>query len=51
MALASKVEVARYIAEHFQPDFGALDLKKRVVALRKFILDSNPKTGPVASAP
>jgi hypothetical protein len=49
--VASKVEVARYIAEHFEPDLGALDLKKRVIALRKFILDSNPKTDPVASAP
>lgn len=49
--VATKVEVARYIAEHFEPDLGALDLKKRIVALRKFILDSNPKTGPSASAP
>lgn len=49
--VASKVEVARYIAEHFEPDLGALDLKKRVLALRKFILDSNPKTGAVTSAP
>lgn len=42
---ASKVEVARYIAEHFQPDWGVLDLKKRVLALQSFIVDSNPKTG------
>ncbi|MDO8270484.1 MAG: AAA family ATPase [Gammaproteobacteria bacterium] len=49
--VASKVEVARYITEHFEPDLGTLDLKKRVLALRKFILDSNPKMGPVASAP
>lgn len=49
--VASKVEVARYIAEHFAPDLSALDLKKRVLALRKFIVDSNPKTGPVASKP
>ena len=47
--VASKVEVARYIAEHFEPDLGAFDLKKRVFALRAFILDSNPKTGPVIS--
>lgn len=49
--VASKVEVARYIAAHFEPDFGVLDLNKRVVGLRKFILDSNPKTDPAASAP
>jgi len=48
---ASKVEVARFIAETFEPDFGALDLKKRVHAVRSFILDSNPKTGFGESAP
>ncbi|OYY74647.1 MAG: hypothetical protein B7Y40_03450 [Gammaproteobacteria bacterium 28-57-27] len=48
--VASKVEVARYITENFEPDLSALDLKKRVLALRNFILDSNPKTGTVASA-
>lgn len=48
---ASKVDVARYIADHFAPDLGELDLKKRIGALRKFILESNPKTGPSANAP
>ncbi len=49
-AVASKVEVARYISQHFEPDFGVLDLMKRVQKLRNFILDSNPKMGTVASA-
>lgn len=49
--VASKVEVARFIAETFEPDFGVLDLKKRVHAVRSFILDSNPKTGSGESAP
>ena len=49
--VASKVDVARYIAEHFEPDLSALDLRKKITALRRFILDSNPKTGPSASAP
>lgn len=49
--VASKVEVARYIADHFEPDLAMLDLKKRVLALRSFILDSNPKIGLAASAP
>ena len=48
-SMASKVEVARYIAEHFEPDLGLLDLRKRVAALRKFIMDSNPKIGPSAA--
>jgi hypothetical protein len=50
-ATASKVEVARYVAEQFAPDLGALDLKKRILALRKFILESNPKIGTVVGAP
>ena len=49
--VASKVEVARYIAEHFEPDFGVLDLKKRVLALQRFIVDSNPRTKPVTRPP
>ncbi|MCA3034562.1 MAG: hypothetical protein ING33_05025 [Rhodocyclaceae bacterium] len=49
--VASKVEVARFIAETFEPDFGVLDLKKRVHAVRSFILDSNPKTGSGESRP
>ena len=49
--VASKVDVARYIAEHFESDLGGLDLRKRMVALRRFILESNPKMGPSASAP
>ncbi|RZS42075.1 putative ATP-dependent endonuclease of OLD family [Limnobacter thiooxidans] len=47
--MASKVEVAKYVAANFEPDFGVLDLRKRVTELRKFILDSNPKTGPIAA--
>lgn len=42
---ALKVEVARYISENFQPDLTVLDLRKRVIALRKFILESNPNVG------
>jgi hypothetical protein len=41
--IASKVAVAKYIVDHFEPDLGALDLRKRVAALRRFILESNPK--------
>lgn len=48
--VASKVEVAKYVVGHFEPDLGALDLRKRVISLRKFIFDSNPKTGPVAAS-
>ncbi len=43
--VALKVEVARYITEKFDPDLGVLDLKRRVHALQKFIMQSNPKTG------
>jgi hypothetical protein len=49
-SMASKVEVAKYIVEHFSPDLSALDLRRRVASLRKFILDSNPKTGPAAAS-
>lgn len=45
--VASKVEVARYIAEHFTPDLNILDLKKKIFALKDFILESNPKTAPI----
>jgi predicted ATP-dependent endonuclease of OLD family len=44
-SIALKVEVAKYIAENFEPDFGALDLRRRVTLLLKFIRDSNPNTG------
>lgn len=40
--VASKVDVARYISEKFQPDFGVHDLKQQIQKLRKFILESNP---------
>ncbi len=43
--IASKVDVAKYISKNFEPDLDVLDLKKRIVALRKFILESNPTTG------
>lgn len=49
-ATASKVEVAKYIVENFAPDFSALDLRRRIASLRKFILDSNPKTGPATTS-
>lgn len=42
--VASKVEVARYISENFDPDFALYDLKQQVQLLRNFILESNPKT-------
>ncbi len=48
---ASKVDVARYISEKYEPDFEILDLKKQIQALRSFILASNPKvTSPTASS-
>ena len=49
-AMASKVEVAKYVVEHFEPDLGALDLRKRVALIRKFIVDSNPKMESVATS-
>ena len=39
---APKVEIARYIAKKYQPEFGVLDLAQRMNKLLKFILDSNP---------
>jgi hypothetical protein len=39
---APKVEVARYIASHYEPDFNILDLKGRMKKLLEFIQDSNP---------
>ena len=43
--MASKVDVARYIAKHYEPVLGQLDLTKRVHALYRFIVDSNPNAG------
>lgn len=48
--VASKVDVAKYICSNFAPDLGVLDLKKRVLALRKFIQESNPRTSSSRSA-
>lgn len=48
--VASKVDVARYISEHFEPDLSVLGLETRVHALRRFIVESNPRTGPSRSA-
>lgn len=39
---ASKVEVARYIAEHYPADFTVLDIKKQVDQICRFIHESNP---------
>jgi predicted ATP-dependent endonuclease of OLD family len=41
---ASKVKVAQYIAENFQPDFTVLDLASRLDGLIRFIKNANPKT-------
>jgi AAA domain, putative AbiEii toxin, Type IV TA system len=41
---ASKVEVARHLSGNFKPDLEILDLKKKVNAVRMFIVESNPKT-------
>lgn len=41
---ASKVKVAQYITENFQPDFTVLDLASRVDGLMRFIINANPKT-------
>lgn len=43
-AMASKVEVAKYVVANFEPNLNLLDLRKKVAALREFILDSNPRT-------
>ncbi len=48
--VALKVDVARYIAANFKPDFGLLDLKKRVTALQRFIRESNSKSSVYHSA-
>lgn len=40
--VASKVDVARYISDNLEPDFGVHDLKQQIQKLRKFILESNP---------
>lgn len=41
---ASKVKVAQYITESFQPDFTVLDLGKKLDELIHFIKSANPKT-------
>ncbi|HAU1190631.1 TPA: ATP-dependent nuclease [Legionella pneumophila] len=40
---ADKVKIARYITEHFKPDWENLDLKKKINDLVSFIIKSNPK--------
>ncbi|MDP2694880.1 MAG: AAA family ATPase [Gallionella sp.] len=40
---ASKVNVAKYIIENCEADFGRLDLKKQIQRLVDFISDSNPR--------
>lgn len=49
-SISSKVEVAKYIAGHFHPDFSVFDLRLRIDALRKFVHESNPKLGSTAAA-
>jgi predicted ATP-dependent endonuclease of OLD family len=39
---ASKVNVARQITEHYQPDLSIYDLKQQLNKLTKFIWESNP---------
>jgi hypothetical protein len=39
---ASKVEIARYIASKFDPDFTILDLREQLGKLIRFIRESNP---------
>lgn len=39
---ASKVEIARYICEHFKPQLDVYDLKKQLLRLHKFVAESNP---------
>lgn len=39
---ASKVMIAKYIAEKYSPDVNSLDLKKQLEALIHFIKESNP---------
>jgi hypothetical protein len=43
---APKVDIARYIAATFEPDFSAYDLRERLIALKRFILESNPPQVP-----
>lgn len=40
---ASKVDVARHIAENYKPDFSIYDLRQRITKLVQFIRESNPK--------
>ncbi len=39
---ASKVDVARYVTEHFEPNYEIYDLKLQIEKLMKFIKASNP---------
>jgi predicted ATPase len=48
--MASKVEVAKHVTANFEPDLAVRDLRRRVTSLRNFILESNPKTGPLATS-
>jgi hypothetical protein len=41
-AQASKVGVARYVTEHFEPNYEIYDLKSQIEKLMKFIKASNP---------
>lgn len=38
-----KVKIARYVTEHFKPEWENLDLRKQINGLVSFIIDSNPK--------
>lgn len=42
-AHASKVSIAKFITENYQPNFGILDLKSQLDLLLQFIKDSNSK--------
>lgn len=44
--VASKIDVAKYISENFEPDLNLFDLRRQLQALQKFIVKSNPKTAP-----
>lgn len=41
---ASKVEIARYVADNFKPDFSILDVRDEVRKVVSFIRDSNPSS-------
>lgn len=38
-----KVKIARYVTEHFKPEWETLDLRNKINSLVSFITDSNPK--------